>query len=46
MAEDMGRIINNMQIKKVRASDFVACRPTPMNHYPEILQIITPEVRL
>jgi len=46
MAEDMGRIINNTQIKKVRASDFAACRLTPVNHYTEILQMITPGVRL
>jgi len=46
MAEETGRIINNTQIKKIRAYGFATCRQTvTINHHPEILQIITHGVR-
>jgi hypothetical protein len=47
MAKDAGQRTDNMPIKKIEASDFTVCRQTVVvNHYPEILQMIVPGVRL
>jgi hypothetical protein len=47
MAENMARITDNTKIKPVWAFNFAAYRQTvTINHHLEILQMITPEVRL